>query len=361
MKGARKALANGIFFGILLSAITLTTIYFNMEKVLILFGAQPEFMDYAVDYLTIILVGFMLQMLDFTLNCSVRAEGRAYLSMTTMIIAAISNIIFDYIFIVLLDLGVSGAALATILGQFTGLSILVGFYIFGKPTVKISFKGFRPNLAIFKKIFSIGISASIANLSTSLAMIILNKKLIEYGGLLAIASLGGINSLYTLFIMPLFGLQQGMQPIIGFNYGAKQMDRTYRTLKLCVVTSVIFSTFVFILFQVFPQTFLLMFLQDEPEAISIAITGLRIFILGLPLLSLNILGIAFYQSTGKARKAIFLSLLRQFLFLIPAIYILAPLFGLNGVWFATPVADYCAIIITVVVFIIDYRKDKTIE
>lgn len=345
-KGANHVFGNTLSFGLLVTAITLITIFFNLESLLTLFGASEEILNYAMIYMTIILGGFIFQMVSFILNSSVRTEGQPLLSMFAMLSSAITNIILDYIFIALLDMGVAGAAYATILGQFAGLSILLSFYIRKKSSLQLKLKHLIPDLKVISQIISIGFATFISTIGTSVAMAFMNRGLAEYGGTAAITSMGAINSLYTFFIMPIMGITQGMQPIIGYNHGAKEQGRVNKTLLYGLTIGVIFSSTVFAILQLFPTTFVGLFLETGSETIPIAVNGLRIFILMLPLLSINLMGVAYYQSTAQGRTSMFLGSLRQFVFLIPLVLILPVYFGLNGVWFATAIADGLAIVTT---------------
>lgn len=331
----------------------------NLDELLYLFGASLDTIEYASSYITIIIYGFIFQMISFNLNSAVRTENQPILSMMAMMLSAITNIILDYIFIAKLNMGVEGAALATISGQLVGLVLLLSFYIRGKSILHLSFKDFIPNLNIFTSIVSIGITTFITTLGSSIAMSFMNRGLGQYGGTAAITAMGAINSLFTLFIMPIMGIQQGMQPIIGYNHGANRLDRSYKTLKIGLIVGIAFSTLVFLLMELFPTTFISMFIDPTSSTINIAVTGLRIYMLMLPLLCVNIYAIGFYQSIAKSTQALILGILRQFLFLIPFILILQNLFGLMGVWAAVPLSDGLAIIISIISLLINYNKSKS--
>ena len=357
VRGTSHVFGNMLGVGIIITLLAVVLVSFNLEAILTLFGATPEVLSYSVDYMRIILYGFIFQMISFTLNSAVRAEGQPILSMVGMMASAVTNIILDYIFIGVFGWGVEGAALATIAGQFVGLVIMLSFYLRGKSVLKLKFKDFIPDYKVFSKIFAIGFATFVSTLGTSISMAFLNRGLGEYGGTAAITAMGAINSLYTLFIMPIMGVQQGMHPIIGYTHGAKQTDRVYKTLKLGILVGVIFSTVIFALLEIFPVTFISMFLDPASATVATAVTVLRIFIFMLPLLCINLLGIAFYQSTARGTQSFVLSILRQLVILIPAILILQELFGLIGVWAAVPVADGLAILITGIALLITHRKD----
>jgi len=354
-EGANHVFGNTVSLGILVTLVTVIAILFNIEKMLTLFGATKETLSYSMNYMQIILMGFVFQMVSFVLNSSVRTEGKPVLSMIAMMTSAVTNIILDYILIGQFGMGVEGAAYATILGQFTGLAILLTHYVRGKSTLRPKLEDFFPDVKVIVQIVSIGFASFITNVGASAAMAFMNRGLGEYGGTAAITAMGAINSLYTFFIMPINGVRQGMQPIIGYNFGAKQEDRVNQTMKYGLTIGIVFSTLVFVVLQLFPETFIGFFLGEGSPTIALAVNGLRIFIAMLPLLSVNLMGIVYFQATAKGRTSMLLGMMRQFLFLIPIILILPNYYGLNGVWLATPIADAFSILITGIVL---YREMK---
>lgn len=358
LRGVSHVLGNMISMGTIITGITLLVIFLNLNGILTLFGANAEILESASSYMKIILCGFIFQMYAFTLNGAVRTEGRPVLSMISMLVSAVSNIILDYVFIAIFHWGVEGAAYATIIGQFIGFMILLSFYLRGKSSLHLKVKDLIPDLKVVMAILSIGFASFVTTLGTSVSMTFINRSLSTYGGVAAITSMGAINSLFTLFIMPMMGLQQGMQPIIGYNHGAGLRNRVYETLKKGIIVATCFSTIVFLALEIFPTVFISMFLDPSSATIEIAEKGLRIFIIMLPLLSINILGIGFFQSIAKGTTSIILGLLRQFVLLVPAVLMLPMFMGLSGVWAATPVADGLSIIITFTILISNYNKDK---
>lgn len=358
IRSASHVFGNALTLSFIISILSILSIYFNMDRILSLFGASENLIPMAKSYTNIILVGFLFQMFAFTFNNSVRVEGNPMIPMKAMITSAVTNIILDYIFIGLLGWGVNGAALATITGQIIGFFILVSYYLRGNSSLEIRLNDLKPDISVIKEIFTIGFSSFIGTVGMSLAMTFMNRSLVTYGGTAAITSMGAINSLFTIFIMPIMGLQQGMQPIVGYNYGAKLLDRSYNTLKNALIVSTLFSTVVFLLLQFFPQVFMGMFLDPESSTMGIAIEGMRYYMLMLPLLGVSFLGGAFFQATGMGKTAMILSLLRQFIILIPLVLILPRIWGLTGVWLATPLADVSSIIITTVALIYTKRRNK---
>lgn len=358
IRGVSHVLGNMITMGTIITGLTLLIIFLNLDGILTLFGAKDEIIGPASSYMTIILCGFIFQMYAFTLNGAVRTEGRPILSMLSMLISAVANIILDYVFIAVFHWGVEGAAYATIIGQFIGFMTLLSFYLRGKSSLRLKAKDLIPDLKVVMAILGIGFASFVTTLGTSVSMTFINRSLSTYGGVAAITSMGAINSLFTLFIMPIMGLQQGMQPIIGYNHGARLRKRVYETLKKGILVATCFSTIVFLALELFPTFFISMFLDPTSDTIKIAAKGLKIFILMLPLLSINILGVGFFQSIAKGTTSITLGLLRQFVVLVPAVLILPTFMGLTGVWAAIPVADGLSVLITAVVLIINYNKDK---
>jgi putative MATE family efflux protein len=356
LDGANKVFGNTLSFGIIVTAITLLTIRFNLNALLGIFGASKDVLVYASSYMSIILMGFIFQMISFILNSSVRTEGKPLLSMVAMVTSAVTNIVLDYVFIVAFGMGVEGAAYATIIGQFAGLIILGRFYFTGKSQLKVTRHDLKLDFKIIANIISIGFATFVSTIGTSIAMTFINRSLSIYGGTAAITSMGAINSLYTFFIMPIMGITQGMQPIIGYNFGAKNNDRVMQTLKYGIIIGMTFSTIVFSMLELFPNQFLSMFLSKDSSTINVAVIGLRIFIAMLPLLSINLMGVAYFQSIAQGRTSMFLGMLRQFIVLIPLILVLPNYLGLTGVWIATPIADGVAIIITVLVLLWNRSK-----
>lgn len=360
-KGANHVFGNSLSLIAIVMVTVISLIFINFNGILSIFGAENEVLVQAKNYLRIILLGSIFQTFAFTLNGTVRTEGHPKLAMIAMSSSAILNIILDYLFVVVLKMGVEGAALATIIGIFLGLGILLSYYLRGHSSLKIGFNDLIPDWKVIKKIFSIGFAAFMGTVGTSISMVLLNRGLATYGGTSAIASMGAINSLFTLFIMPIFGLQQGMQPIIGYNYGAGKLRRSYKTLKIGIIVGIVFSTFVFLMMQIFPKTFVSLFLNPASETFSVAVNGLRIYILMLPVLCINFMGITFFQSTDNGKISAVLGMLRHFLLLIPILIVLPKIFGLTGVWFSVPVADGVTILITAFALLFHYNKFKKRE
>ncbi len=357
-KGASHVFGNTVVYGLLITSIILATFFVNLDGLLAIFGAEGQVLHFAKDYMTIILMGFIFQMISFILSNFVRTEGKPMLSMSAMIVSAVSNIILDYIFIGIMGMGVQGAALATIAGQMIGLMIYLTYYLRGRSNIHLVKKDFIPDFKVLLSILSIGFASFISTIGTSVAMTFINRDLAIYGGTMAVTSMGAINSLFTFFIMPIMGITQGTQPIIGYNYGAKQIGRVYKTLKMGLIICTAFSTVVFVVMEVWASTFVMFFLEAGSETIPMAAKGLRIFIAMLPILSITFMGTAFFQSTAKGMTSMMLGMLRQFIFLLPILFVLSRIFGLDGVWWATPIADALTVLVTSIFLLRKIKSDR---
>jgi putative MATE family efflux protein len=353
---ANRVFANTLFMGFIITATILILFFINIEAILKIFGADIDTLGYSKTYMQIILGGFIFQMLSFIFSNFVRTEGKPRLSMMVMLVAAIMNIILDYVFIGLMGLGVAGAAYGTIIGQFSGLMIYLVYYFSKKSIIRVSLRDFILDLSIAKSILSIGAATFLSTLGTSFSLTLLNRGLLEYGGTAAVTSIGAINSLYTFFVMPIIGITQGMQPIIGYNYGARNYSRVFETLKKAMWIGFIFSTIVFIFMELFATFFVGLFLETGSETIPMAAYGLRIFILMLPVLTISFMGTAFHQSIARGNMSMFLGLLRQFIFFIPLVIVLPKVWGLTGIWIVTPIADGLAVAVTVIALLKTYRS-----
>lgn len=357
-EGANHVFANTISFGVIVNMISLVIIFFNIEGFLSLFGANADVVTYAADYLRIILLGFIFQMMSFILMNFVRSEGQPILAMIAMLTSTVMNIALDYLFIIHLNMGVEGAALATIIGQFFGFAILLTFYIRGKSELKFHARDIIPDLKVVSQILSIGFSSCISVLGTSVTMVIINRLLGSYGDTAAITSMGAINSLFSFILMPLMGITQGIQPIIGYNHGAKLHDRVRKTLVYGIIAGSVFSLFVFLILMVNANSFVAIFLMEGSATIPMAANGLRIYIVMLPLLSINLMGVGYFQSIAEGRMAMVLGMLRQFIVLMPLLVFLPPVLGLDGVWLSIPIADGVSIAIVALAIVRSFRKSE---
>jgi len=279
-----------------------------------------------------------------TNNSMVRAGGRATIAMTTILISAVLNIILDATFILGFHWGIKGAAWATVLSQAVTVVYLVYYFLSGRSSLKIIPAFFRLERKLVREIMAIGSSAFVRQVSGSLIAVIVNHSLKHYGSDLAIAVYGIINRTTSFVFKPMFGIAQGAQPIIGYNYGARRYDKTRRVLNLAVEWTTAFSTIGFLLLMLFPRQATSLF-TNSPDLIAWGTHSMRIFILMLPTLGFQVIGGTFFLSLGLARKALFLTIARQ-LVVIPLILSLPPLLQLDGIWISFPIADFIFFIVT---------------
>lgn len=345
-KEAEHILGNAFVLLIMVSIFVTVFGLLFQTPLLRIFGASDEALPLAKDFTTIILLGVVLQNIGFGLNNIIRSEGNPKIAMITMLMGAILNTIFNPIFIFVLHLGIRGSALATIVSQ-TVCSIWVISYFCGKKsTLKLKKENMRLNTNIIKQIFSIGMSPFLMQLAASLITIVLNNDLGAYGGDKAIAAMGIINSVAMLILMPIFGINQGSQPIIGYNYGAKNFDRVKKALKLAIFAATAICIVGFSAVQIFPRVIINVFSNADVELLNIGSSGLRIFLAMLPIIGFQIVSSNYFQAVGKAKISIFLSLSRQVIVLLPLLLIFPHMFKLTGVWVAGPSADFIASLLT---------------
>jgi len=319
-----------------------------LNKLLILFGASQNSIPYAKAYIQIILMGTVFQNIGFGINNIIRAEGNPKMAMFTMVFGAIINIILDPILIFGFNMGIQGAAIATIISQaFNTLWVLKYFTLKNSGSVlKIKKINLKLNLGIMKDIFAIGIAPFSMQIASSLVVILYNKGLYVYGGDLAIAAMGILNSISMLIFMPIFGISQGVQPIIGYNYGAKLYPRVLDALKLAIISATCIAVVGFVWVQLFPKQLIGMFVGNSPDIVNLGARGIRIDLMLLPILGFQILGASYFQAINEAKTSMILSILRQVIVLIPLILILPLFFKLDGLWFSQPCADLIASILT---------------
>ncbi|MEY8303326.1 MATE family efflux transporter [Anaerosalibacter bizertensis] len=352
---AEKILGNSFTLLLLISLGVGILGLLTLEPLLKAFGASETILPYSVDYMKIILLGAPLQAIGFGLNNFIRGEGNPKMAMGTMLIGAILNTILDPIFIFIFNMGIKGAALATIISQGASSIWVLSYFFKGKGLLKLKGENLKLKKPIIKEIISIGLAPFSMQIAASMVTVLLNNNLKNYGGDIATSSMAVINSITMLVLMPIFGINQGAQPIIGYNYGAKKYDRVKETLKLAVLFATIIVTIGFIFTQTIPEKLIGLFGKNEKELIQVASRAMRINLSMLPIIGFQIVSSNYFQAIGKPKQAMFLSLSRQVLVLIPALIILPKFFQLTGVWLAGPVSDVIASIITAQFLIKDLK------
>lgn len=356
-KTAQNLLGNNLTLNIIIGITFGTLSLIFLEPILRFFGASDQTMPYAREYMEIILLGNAITHLYFGLNAVLRSASKPKQAMYATMFTVILNTILDPIFIYILGWGIRGAAIATILSQ--ALALCWQLHLFSNSSEILHLKRgiYRLKKELVKGIIGIGISPFAMNACACLVVIFINQSLVEYGGDLAVGGYGIGNRLVFIFIMVTIGINQGMQPIAGYNYGAKKLDRMLKVLNYAMAAATIVTTVGYIICEFFPYTCVRMFTSDE-DLIEVAVHGLRINVAVLPIIGFQIVVTNFFQSIGKAKISIFLSLSRQMLFLIPCLFILPPFFGIDGVWAALPVSDGLACIVAAIMMAINMKKFK---
>lgn len=353
---AELILGNALVLLILVSIfVTLLGLIF-VNPILMSFGASESTIDYARQFITILLAGSIFQIIGFGLNNIIRSEGAPKKAMSTMLIGAICNIILDFILIYVFKFGIRGAAVATVISQFINMIWVMYYFLKGNSMLRIKRKNLTLEKRIIMSIFTIGMAPFAMQLAASVVNIIFNRSLGIYGGDLAIGAMGIINGIATIVLMPIFGINQGSQPIIGFNYGAKQYLRVKETLKLAIIVATIIATVGDLTSHIFPYTLVSLFNKTDFKLTSISVNGIKIFMLMFPIVGFQIVSSNFFQAIGKAKISMFLALLRQVIVLIPMLFILPRIFGLNGVWMAAPVSDTASSILTAIFLMLEIKN-----
>ena len=342
---AKHALGNLFTLVIFFSAVIGIFGSLYLPSLLKLFGATEGILPYAADYSRTILIGTPFFMFAMATTAVVRAEGNARVAMWTMIISGLLNIVLDPLFIYGFNLGIQGAALATVLAQATTVTYLIYYFVKGRSSLRVKPYHFRLNWPIVREASAIGLGSGLRSAASSFTVIILNTSLAIHGGDIAIATFGVVNRMINFLIMPMFGIIQGMMPIVGYNYGAEQPDRVHHTVRLSIIVTTIMSVGTTILMLAIPSLLLRIFTQD-PQVISMGTPAIRIILLAFPTVGFQVVAAGLFQALGKPIPALALALLRQVILLTPLILFLPGLFGLTGIWVAFPISDGAAAIIT---------------
>lgn len=328
-----------------------------LDPLLISLGAEPRVLPYARTFTRIILIGNVFMHIGFGLNNIIRAEGNPRLAMATMLISAILNIILNPLFLFVMQLGIGGSALATVVSQLASAIWVLSHFLSKDSFLRIRLRNLRPNRQIVKDIISIGMSAFFMQLAASVVTILYNFALIRYGGDLAVAAMGIVNRITMLMLMPIFGISQGAQPIIGYNYGARQYERVIETVKKAIYAASGLAFAGFLIVQFFNYQIVGLF-NSNPQLIALSGYGLSIMLSMLPIIGFQAIAAQYFQAVGKAKYALLFTMSRQVLILIPMILLLPRFFGLTGIWLAGPTSDVASAILTGVFL---YRELQTLK
>ena len=359
-KEAAKGVGNAITISIIVSILICVGYLIFLPQLLNLFGCTDNLREYALSYGGIIVLGLPFMMIGSTLNSIIRADGNPKYAMTSMVAGAILNIILDPIFIFPLNMGVQGAAIATVISQIVTFLMNI-FYIKKFKSIKIGKEEFKPQAQVMRKVSALGISSFITQMSIVLVIAFENNLLgkygaeSKYGADIPITVLGIVMKISQILNSIIIGIAAGSQPILGYNYGAGKYDRVKKTLKYVLGLSVIISTIAFILFQTIPNKLISIFGSGNELYMDFACVAFRTYLMLVICNGVQIPSGIFFQAIGKSAKSAILSLSRQILFLIPAMVIFGSMFGLIGVLYAGPFADGLAFIISGILIIVEMK------
>lgn len=345
MKAAQQILGNSVVLTLLVGLFYVTVFESFLEPILMMFGASPNSLPYAKEFLTWVMPGMVMMNMTFSYNNVMRATGYPGKAMFTNIIGAVLNAILAPLFLFCFKWGIRGAAIATDISMLV-TAFFVMKHFFRKDSALHFVRGtFRLHWNVVRSIIYIGMSPFLINVAGASINAIVNTSLLKYGGDNAIAAVVVFNRYVTIFVFIVIGICQGMQPIIGYNYGAGNHSRLFRTLTLACISATVVTTAAAIIGAVAPRPIAAMFMQD-PTQIECAVNCLHITTVSFWIVGFQIVSTNFFQSLGMATKSIFLSLTRQIIFMVPMLIILPPHYGLDGVWASFPIADVIASIVT---------------
>lgn len=346
---AEKILGNATSLLVIVPIILFIISQLFLDNILMLFGASVDVLPFAKTYMNIVSFGFLFQSVGFGMNNIIRAEGSPKTAMLTMLIGAVLNTVFDALFIIKFKMGIEGAAIATVLGQLISAIWVLSYFLTGKSLLKIKRENLILEVDTMRYIITLGFAQFSLQIANSLVAIIANKTLLFHGGDTAIAAYRIINNTAMIFLMVVFGINQGMQPIIGYNYGAKQYDRVKKTLFLAIISATAVVIVGFAVVRIFPEHIVMLFTKADTKGhknlVDMTANGMKIFLVALPIIGFQIVSSNYFQAIGKPKQSILLGLSRQVIILIPATLILPTFYGLKGVWMAAPVSDFlsCAL------------------
>ena len=345
-KSAEYILRNVLMLNVIIGLCLTAAGVIFLDDILYFFGASENTIPYAREFMHIILSGTAVTHVYLGLNDMLRASGYPGKAMGVILTAIAINCVLNPLFIFGFKWGIAGSAFATVIAQTVAMSIELVHFMRNKHFIHFERKMFGLKAHIVKGIFSIGVSPFLMNICASIVVIFINKSLMTYGGDFYVGAYGIINRVLMVFIMIVIGLNQGMQPIVGYNFGARKFDRVARALRYAIFAAVAVTTSGFLMAEIFPHLLANMFTGDQ-ELIDIASHGMRIVLIMFPIVGFQMVTANFFQSIGKVRKAILLSLTRQMLFLVPLLIILPRFMGTLGVWISMPIADSLATVLAV--------------
>ncbi|MBS5789087.1 MATE family efflux transporter [Fusobacterium sp.] len=354
---AEHYLGNAICFGTIVSTIIGILVLIFMEGLVDKLGGSENTSKYTIEYLRIVAIGFPATIVGYVANAGIRSDGNPKMSMVTLLIGAIINIVLDPIFIFGMDMGVSGAAWATIISQYISAAWTIYYFKSKFSGLKLYMKDLPLKWERIKNIMALGSAPFALQLGSSLVNYTFNHTLKIYGGDNSIGAMAIIQAIVIFLAMPIFGINQGLQPILGYNYGAKLYARVREALRKAILGASVICIFNFLVIQFLSKYFIFIFTREK-ALLDIASFGLRINTIMFPIIGFQIISSVYFQAVGKPKLSLFISLSRQIIILIPCIIVMSRLFGLTGIWFAAPTSDFIS---TVITFILIKREMKTLK
>ena len=352
---AQRILGNTITLNIIIGILVGGLCLLFLDPILLFFGASENTISYARDYMEIILAANVFSHMYYGFNALLRATGKPKQAMYATIFTVILNAILDPLFIFYFEMGIKGAAYATILSQVVALIWQIRQFSNKKELIHFKSGTYKLQYSLVKNIISIGSAPFAMNVCACIIVIFINNGLLKYGGDLAVGSYGIANKIEFIFLMISMGIDQGMQPIAGYNYGSKQYDRLFKVVKLSIYAATVVMTLGFIVGMFFPYECARLFTSD-PELIAMSIRGIRINMCVFPVIGYQMVITTFFMSIGKAKISMFLSLSRQLTFLLPLLIILPRYFKSDGVWAALPASDLLSAVVTAVIMAVFMKK-----
>lgn len=358
---AENILGNVVLLNVVLGMAIMLFGLVYIDELLYFFGASDQTLPYAREYMRIILYGNTITHLFHGLNNMLRVAGYPKKAMNITLISVALNAVLDALFILGLDWGIAGSAWATVLSQTVSLVLLFAHFMRRDSFLRFRRGAFHFHWDLIKGITTIGMAPFMIQTCACVVVILVNTTLQRYGGDLSIGAYGIANRVAFLFTMVVLGFTQGMQPIVGYNYGARKYDRALKTMWLTVGWSVATTTLGFLVCEIFPHQVVGMFVSEDGSGdatalIDASVKGLRILVAMLPIVGFNIVAGNFFQHIGKPKRAILLSVSRQLLFIVPLLFILPPIYGVDGVWYAIPIADFVSTALAAVLLMLQIRK-----
>lgn len=357
---AEKFLGVAVSFGFIVSLILMVLVLWKLEWLVNILGGSDKTGIYAAQYLKILACGFPAAVVGYVANASIRSDGNPKMAMATLLIGAITNIALDPIFIFYLKMGVKGAAWATIISQYVSGIWAIYYFTSKFSGMKLYLKNLKLDFGKIKSISSLGSAPFAIQIGASVVNYTYNSTLKIYGGDTAIGAMAIVQAVITFISMPIFGINQGLQPILGYNYGAKLYSRVKEALFKAIFAATVLCVIDFLAIQFLSKYFINVF-THEKELVRIASIGLRIQTFMLPIVGFQIIASIYFQAIGKPKMSFFMSLTRQIIVLIPCILIMSKLFGVEGVWFAGPTADFIATVVTFIFIKMELKHLKELE